>query len=147
MADESIKIFYSWQSWTPRVRNQEFIEESLSQAIKQIKQATGLPIVIDSDTRGLPGIPAIAESIFKKIEDCDIFFADITPVLEDPTRVSEKDKHKTPNPNVILELGYAIRCLGWERIILVMNKAYGEPDELPFDFRHRRWPIAYKLES
>jgi hypothetical protein len=51
-----------------------------------------------------------------------------------------------PNPNVMLELGYAAHCLGWERIILVMNSFLGPPEGLPFDLRHRRFPISYELK-
>jgi hypothetical protein len=56
-------------------------------------------------------------------------------------------KKLIPNPNVTLELGYAARSIGWDRIICVMNTAFGPPEELIFDLRHRRWPICYKLEG
>jgi hypothetical protein len=45
---------------------------------------------------------------------------------------------ETPNPNVLLELGYAISQLGWDRILLVENTAFGSPERLPFDLRARR---------
>src|SRR5262249_32772453 len=45
---------------------------------------------------------------------------------------------RTPNPNVLLELGFAIAHLGWDRIVLVQNTEFGGPDELPFDLRGRR---------
>lgn len=141
MADQPIKIFYSWQSWTPSERNRKFIEDSLQEAINQIADRYGQSIVIDRDTKDLSGAPAIAEAILEKIEGSDIFLADVTFVVGD-------NDHKSPNPNVMLELGYAAKCLGWKQIILVMNTASGEPDDdLPFDLQHRRWPITYKLES
>jgi hypothetical protein len=44
----------------------------------------------------------------------------------------------------MIELGYAARAIGWERIICVMNTGYGHsPEELPFDLRARRFPICY----
>lgn len=43
----------------------------------------------------------------------------------------------TPNPNVLVELGYAAHSLGWDRIIVVVNTAHGAIEELPFDFRAR----------
>ena len=43
-----------------------------------------------------------------------------------------------PNPNVLLELGYASKAIGWERIVMVANTAFGQPEELPFDLRKRR---------
>jgi hypothetical protein len=43
------------------------------------------------------------------------------------------------NPNVAIELGYAVRELGWDRIVLVFNEAYGKlPDDLPFDAKGHR---------
>jgi len=52
-----------------------------------------------------------------------------------------------PNPNVLIELGYAAKALGWDRLILVLNTAYGPPDELPFDLKHRRFPLTYSVTS
>jgi hypothetical protein len=43
----------------------------------------------------------------------------------------------TPNANVLIELGYAVKSLGTtDRLVLVMNTAYG--DVLPFDLRQYR---------
>ncbi len=140
MAEEPIKIFYSWQSWTPGARNREFIEEALEQVLAQIEEVQDRSLIIDRDTKGLPGAPAIADSILQKIEQCDIFLADVTIVVRN-------DEHESPNPNVMLELGYAVKCLTWDRIILVMNRSLGSPESLPFDLRHRRWPLSYELES
>jgi hypothetical protein len=47
----------------------------------------------------------------------------------------------------MIELGYAAATIGWDRIILVMNKhkGYGGPNDLPFDLRNHRFPIAFEL--
>jgi hypothetical protein len=50
----------------------------------------------------------------------------------------------TPNPNVLLELGFAASTIGWENIICVINTAYGKPSELPFDIKFRK-PLEYEL--
>ena len=54
-----------------------------------------------------------------------------------------------PNPNVLVEHGYALSRRTFSRVISVMNTAYGDCDEatLPFDLRHMRWPITYKLST
>ncbi len=49
-----------------------------------------------------------------------------------------------PNPNVLIELGYAIKAMGHERIILVFNKSFGKVEELPFDLRTRR-VLVYEM--
>ena len=38
----------------------------------------------------------------------------------------------------MMELGYAVALLGWERILLVYNEKYGKSNKLPFDLRQHR---------
>jgi len=47
-------------------------------------------------------------------------------------------KRAVPNPNVLIELGYALKALGHERIVLVFNKTFGKIEKLPFDLRMHR---------
>ena len=46
---------------------------------------------------------------------------------------------------MLLELGYGAAILGWQRIILLLNKHYGSPESLPFDLKFRRFPLTYAL--
>jgi hypothetical protein len=50
------------------------------------------------------------------------------------------------NPNVVFELGYAVRRLGFGRVVGTMNTAFGPPDDQMFDIK-RRWPIRYDLSA
>jgi hypothetical protein len=59
--------------------------------------------------------------------------------------VTTGNEKKVSNPNVLIELGYAARSIGWERTILVLNTESGEADALPFDVLQHRWPIEYRL--
>ena len=43
-----------------------------------------------------------------------------------------------PNPNVMLELGYATHVVGWDKVICVLNSDYGAPENMPFDIASRR---------
>lgn len=81
---------------------------------------------------GLPGAPDIVHSIFEKIELASVFVCDVS-IISDPSA-----KRPTPNPNVLVEFGYALKALGQARVLLVMNTAYGEVKKLPFDLDHRR---------
>src|SRR5262249_43548264 len=56
----------------------------------------------------------------------------------------DKGGRPTPNPNVLIELGYAASALGWDRIILVLNEVFGPVEDLPFDLRVKR-TIRYRL--
>jgi hypothetical protein len=80
----------------------------------------------------VPGCPDIGATILSKIDAASAFVADVTIVGQ-----TIKGK-PTPNPNVLVELGYALSSLGWDRIVLVMNTAFGGPDLLPFDLRQKR---------
>ena len=60
--------------------------------------------------------------------------ADVSTV----TGLGEGGGRPSPNPNVLLELGYAAHALGWSRILLVVNSALGGIERLPFDLRSRR---------
>lgn len=89
-------------------------------------------LYIDQATRDTNGAINIAETIEQKIKQCDIFIADITIIN------SGSKFRKTPNPNVMFELGLAAEALGWNNIILILNEALGSFDQLPFDIKTRR---------
>lgn len=127
-------IFYSWQSDLPNSTNRGFIEDCLGRAIKEVKADEELELdpCLDRDTAGVPGSPDIANTIFEKIRRADIFVGDVSFIN------GEGAGRRTPNPNVLVELGYAAGCLGWDRIVCVFNRATGEINDLPFDIRQRR---------
>lgn len=127
-------VFYSWQSDLENKFNRSFILDALEKAVKNISQdeAFAIDAVVDRDTFGMPGSPSIVESITGKIAKSDVFVCDVSIIN------IASDERPTPNPNVMFELGYASAVLGWERIILVQNAAYGGPEKLPFDLRGRR---------
>ena len=134
-------IFYSWQADLPAKTNRTFIESCIERAIKQIKQKSlHLEVAIDRDVSNVPGTPDISHSIFNKIVDSNVFIADIS-FIDDG-----KGKKRMPNPNVLIELGYAARALGWENIICVFNADYGKVEDLPFDLRHRH-PLIYSIAN
>ncbi|WP_142502821.1 hypothetical protein [Klebsiella sp. 2680] len=127
-------IFYSWQSDLPSKSNRNIIEEALKRSLSALKRDENETVepVLDRDTAGTPGSPSISDTIFKKISTSDVFIADVSII-----NASESSK-KTSNPNVLIELGFAISQLGWDRIILIQNTLFGGPEELPFDLRGRR---------
>ena len=132
-------VFYSWQSDLPAAGNRNLIEDCLRRSIKAIgrDEEAAVDPVLDRDTANVPGTPDIATRIMAKIAMADVFVADVSIVNRDA------EGRLTPNPNVLLELGYAIAELGWDNVLLVQNTAYGGPDLLPFDLRGRR-TIVYE---
>ena len=141
-------IFYSWQSDAPNNTNRSFIERALELAVKDLNtdivEAEREEVELTQDTQGVPGTPDIAATILAKIESCDVFVCDVSLVLK-----GEKAKGGTrlcPNPNVMLELGYAMKALGQDRILMVCNTAFGRIEDLPFDLRGKR-PVPYETDS
>lgn len=139
-----MKIFWSWQSDTPASSGRHFVKSALELAIKQVAQELDLSEAerpeIDHDTKGVAGLAPIADTIFEKIDGAALFVADVTPTGTTPAG------KKTPNPNVLIELGYAFKSRGSERIVLVANATDDfRHEDLPFDLRHRRGPITYEL--
>ena len=129
-------IFYSWQSDVKANRN--FISDCMKRLPQKL--ADFAAIEISRDTEGIAGAPNIGDTIYEKIDHADIFVADVTIINSDTTG------RKTPNPNVLIELGYAIKTLGWNRIILLYDRDFGTVEELPFDINHQRM-TGYSLEE
>jgi hypothetical protein len=138
-------IFFSWQVDTPPRQGRNFIERALQQAISRIGKDTTVQeavreLEVDRDTSGVPGSPPIVETIFRKIDNAAVFVPDLTFVGV------RADNRPTPNPNVLIEYGWALKSLTYARIVPVMNIAFGKPtaESMPFDMRHLRYPITYE---
>ena len=134
------KIFYSWQSDLPSNTNRNFIRQCINEAIVFAKETETIEAERDEATLGTTGSPDIVATIFSKIDECDLFIADVSLCY---TEDQNKEK-KSPNPNVLVELGYAIKVLGLERVICLCNTVYGE--DYPFDIEHNRL-TKYSLSS
>lgn len=137
------RIFYSWQSDLPNNSNRGFINTALEHAIKGINADDDFSLIpfLDRDTAGISGSPDISASIFEKISSSDIFVCDVSIINSHAGDFARP----SPNPNVLIELGYAIGIMGWSRIILVMNEVFGAVGMLPFDLRGRR-VLVYSMD-
>lgn len=135
--------FFAWQLDTPAEQNKTFIWNALNAATRStdssaVTEESPRP---QSDTGGVAGSPNIVATIFDRIRNCAFFIADLT-------FTAKTDSGKlVPNPNVLIELGYAAHSIGWERTILVINQSYGKAKDLPFDILQHRWPIEYRMSE
>jgi hypothetical protein len=142
-------VFFSWQVDRPSREGRNLIEKALEKAISGIahgatvEQAERQRLVVDKDTKGVPGSPPIFTTILGKIEKAAVFVPDLTFVATRP------DGRPTPNPNILIEYGWALKALGYRRIIPVMNVAYGVPsaESMPFDLASLRFPITYNVPT
>lgn len=125
-------IFFSWQSDNKPVRNK--IQKALRTAVEEI----GKEIVeadrpeLDSDTQGNFSSEEIMDTIFKKIENASIFIADATPIANTNGKL-------IPNPNVMAEIGYALKVMKPDTKLFVY--ASDDPksaEKMPFDIRGKK---------
>ena len=118
-----------------------FFNSLLDEAAKSLQAPSTLEEAprVDAGMEGISGTPEVASVMFDKIGAASLFVGDVTLVA---TADSSK-KRRGPNSNVSIEMGYAAGVLGWDRVICVMNEAFGSRFELPFDHRNRRFPITY----
>jgi hypothetical protein len=136
-------VFYAWQSDRLERLNRHLIRFALNLAAKSISEdpSVGARVRIDADTEGVLGHVPVTDTILKKIAACDAFVPDLTFVA-----VTEAGK-LVPNPNVMLEYGYALRAKSHSVMIPVMNTGYGPAGKLPFDMGHLRHPLQYDLPA
>lgn len=140
-------VFYSWQSDRSVREGRNLIENALESAVAKIakdvnvEEAVRDGLKVDKDTKGVPGSPPLFETILTKIDRASVFVADLTICG------ARCDGRPTPNPNVLIEYGWALKSLGYFQVLTVMNGAHGEPgaESMPFDLAHLRFPITYNL--
>ena len=154
-----MKVFWAWQYDLPGKISRHFIRSALEDAIAQINQIqdidepdeffqTGL-MQLDYGRKDLKGSPDLAIEILKKIDAATVFVGDVTPVGKgQPYKTDDgkdSDGKLLMNPNVAIELGYALKSLTTENVLMVMNNHYGRRDDMPFDLGHKSGPILYRL--
>jgi hypothetical protein len=140
-----MKVFWSWQNDLDAERHRAFIKKCLQQAVADAGRELGLEDAdrpeLDHDTKNERGMVDIASTILRKITESAIFVADVTPIGR------AANGKALPNPNVLIELGWALHKPGFERVIAVFNAANGsKAEDLPFDIRHRR-AMQYDLPA
>lgn len=102
---------------------------------------------MDEDTRDRSGNKEIVREVLSKIEECDIFLADVTPVITLIDESGEELPKHMPNSKVLYEHGYAQHCKGEGRIITLAKLEKGQYRQcMPFDINHNTL-TTFKNES
>ena len=121
------RIFYSWQSDNKEAK--KVLRKALTAVEKQLNgENITLEIVEDG---GGEGFISTEDAVRMKIQKCDIFVGDVTPV----GNVSLKNK-LLPNANVMYEMGIATESMTADRIIAVAMSGDWKMEDMPFDFNH-----------
>lgn len=133
------QIFWSWQSHYSSSRNE--IGAAIDKAIKLINKTNFLkePLQKEVAMRPEDGVNPIDQNIPEKIKASRIFIGDLTPIYNwsDDT---DSRRILYPNPNICIEVGYALRAMQKNQIILIAKKRVEEVykhGQFPFDISHR----------
>jgi len=133
------QIFWSWQSHFSKSRN--IVEDSLDPIISKLNESGFIKETLFKEIAMRPddGANPIDQNIPKKIKASRYFIADVTPiwVWEDADRTR---KVLYPNPNICVEVGYAVEALHPSQILLLAFERT-EPSfshgHFPFDIAQR----------
>lgn len=129
------KVFYSWQSDKKDVSQK--IERALRNKFNEMSKK-GIYIELVKATDGISGSRILEEMILENIRRCDFFIADLTPVTKHTT--ADGKTKLVPNPNCMLEFGYALRHFNPECVVVYMQLEDDDNHyELPFDLNHRTY--------
>jgi len=159
-----IQLFFSWQMETDAqgFDNKSFLSKCIEETCDKVSHTGKLhdiKIKFTEGMRGSSGAVEVAREMFRKIDDCDIFVADLTtaqrlvPDLETIRNKQDIFFRYTPNCNVYGEYNRALgKYEDFDRqIILIANSANKTAVEdeyvIPFDTRNRRWPILFHIED
>ncbi len=123
-----LNLFFSWQSDVKN--NHKTIADALKAACDDIRSEGEFDIVYDESTWGRSGSPVIEDVVLEKIKKCDLFVADLTPVVT-------TEKKAIPNPNVMVELGVAKASM-IDDVTMLLYTGDIETSKMPFDINHQR---------
>lgn len=153
-----MKIFWAWQFDRPGKISRHFIRGALEEAIARINQDLNIDepdeafqdaLQLDYGRKGLKGSPDRAIEILNKIDGCSVFVGDVTPVGMGAPHTTdegiESPGKPLMNPNVAIELGYALKSKTTANVLMVMNGHYGRRADMPFDLGRKAGPIMYRL--
>ena len=77
-----LTAFFSWQSDTRASAGRTLVADALDGVAKDLRRDAeiGIDLCVDRDTQNTPGSPDIAATIFSKIQQADVFVADVTRI-------------------------------------------------------------------
>jgi hypothetical protein len=155
------KVFFAFQMDIEDKYGKGFICSALDITIDKFLKE-GIKVELDYGFRGTPGTPLLIDTMLNKSDGADMVIVDLTftsarewldaEIVDEDDQVKwisipKVDRKPSPNPNVLLETGFAWAKKGTFRTLVVMNEAFGSPKFMPVDMIGFRWGITYNLNS
>ncbi|ELR98989.1 hypothetical protein [Gloeocapsa sp. PCC 73106] len=121
-------IFFSHQAEDSVAR--EAMLEVLNKAIDALNIHSRLPLSLEMAIRGRDNPTRVSDSQLRKIRKSLLFVADVSPLT---SIRQEQTQILLPNPNVCLEIGYALQTKRSKQILLVKRDRPDLEGNFPFD--------------
>jgi len=118
------RIFYAYSTHED---NQTNLYDGISNALNKPNDIE----VFDADYKS--GTFDLATQIYRMIDECDLFIADVTP---ESVIGEEPNKKFIFNSNVMLELGYALSSKNREQLLIIYNENNIKPEDMPFNIKN-----------
>ena len=134
-------IFFSYQTEDPVAS--EIIATGLEEAIALINKRSRLPIGIEKAPRPGENPLRLSDSQLRKIRKSLLLVADITPIV----KINQEDGYALiPNPNVCVEIGYALQTKKYHQMLLLNMERSDLTGQFPFDIPHHQ-QLGFKTRS
>lgn len=121
-------IFLSHQTEYPGAS--EALREVLGEAIENLNKRSRLPLTLEESQRPTNAPLRLSSTQLRKIRKSLLFVADGTPVAHIQ---GEQTSQLFPNPNVCIEIGYALQSKGSGQILLAKMERPDFRGHFPFD--------------
>ena len=120
-------IFFCYQE--QYAASSQLLQDSLTAFVERFNRKARLPLQLVESHRLSSGPVRLNSNLMRLIRRSLIFIADATPILESPGEVPLL----VPDPNVCVELGYALQAKRPEQIIVAQMARDELPGQYPFD--------------
>ncbi|HEY9620087.1 MAG TPA: hypothetical protein V6C78_06945 [Crinalium sp.] len=135
MASLDPTIFLCYQ--TDYAESGDLLREELTTILDKINFRSRIPITLEESHRLTDGPARLSSSLTRKIRKSLLFIADTTPILH----MDGTPPRLVPNPNVCVEVGYALQAKRSEQILLAQMERSDMTGQFPFDI-----PVRNRLQ-
>ena len=105
------------------------LRDVLSTTLDKLNKRSRLTLTLEESHRLSDGPARLSSGLMRKIRKSLLFIADGTPIHA----FDGVPPQLIPNPNVCVEVGYALQCKRTEQILLAQMERSDMPGQFPFD--------------
>jgi len=127
MAHLEPTVFLCYQ--TTYAVSSDLLRDELQGIIETLNARSRLPLTLKESHRLSDGPVRLTSTLMQAIRKSLVFIADGTAIAQ----IAGTPAQLIPNPNVCVEVGYALQCKRTEQILLAQMERSEMPGQFPFD--------------